>query len=344
MPKAKDITALAPAQGGDLIARQHSWTNLTEIGLLQRARKASKDLDTEALWSLLEWHLTTTGGNGSRVSPNTLRNYRRALVDLVHWCRENNRVPHELRAADAGTWRTWLETKGGSVPAAPYSQPLGPSSVRVRVAAARALMRALIATRARRDDGCPFAGMKIKDPTAPGDKREEYSESEYARLVACARNPRDKALLRLGGEAGLRASELATITWGEADLPGRKLKVRGKGGKLAPVTLSTACRDALQALWIANGKPSKKAPIFGITRGRIHALVVAACKRARIPSRGVHALRHRIGTELYRQTGDIYLVAQHLRHSNIGTATIYAKRASRGRLEEALDKLGTSGA
>ena len=40
----------------------------------------------------------------------------------------------------------------------------------------------------------------------------------------------------------------------------------------------------------------------------------------------MHALRHAAGTRLHEETGDIVLVADHLRHVSLGTALGYAKR------------------
>ena len=53
------------------------------------------------------------------------------------------------------------------------------------------------------------------------------------------------------------------------------------------------------------------------------------CDRAGVPYEGreVHGLRHAAGTQMYRDTGDIVLVADHLRHSQLDTARGYAKRA-----------------
>ena len=45
------------------------------------------------------------------------------------------------------------------------------------------------------------------------------------------------------------------------------------------------------------------------------------------PQPPIHALRHSAGTRLYEATGDIYMVAHHLRHSAVQTAAVYAKMA-----------------
>lgn len=67
----------------------------------------------------------------------------------------------------------------------------------------------------------------------------------------------------------------------------------------------------------------------------VYGRLVAACKQAHVKFRGVHALRHSAGTRLREDTGDLALVADHLRHSSLDTAQGYAKSNNR-QLKKAL--------
>lgn len=71
-----------------------------------------------------------------------------------------------------------------------------------------------------------------------GDKRENkkpevLTEDEIFRMIEAAKHPRDKALIALGYEAGLRVSELAGIKWKDIEWDDNltKVKVRGKTGE-----------------------------------------------------------------------------------------------------------------
>ena len=44
-----------------------------------------------------------------------------------------------------------------------------------------------------------------------------------------------------------------------------------------------------------------------------------------VGSKGVHALRHALGTRLEEEAGDLALVTDHLRHSSLATARGYAE-------------------
>lgn len=49
------------------------------------------------------------------------------------------------------------------------------------------------------------------------------------------------------------------------------------------------------------------------------------CRRAKVRFKGVHAIRHSAGTRLHEETGNIVLVADHLRHLSLDTARGYTK-------------------
>lgn len=61
----------------------------------------------------------------------------------------------------------------------------------------------------------------------------------------------------------------------------------------------------------------------------------AACKQAHVKFKGVHALRYASGTRLREDTGDLALVADHLRPASLDTARGYTK-ANNVQLRKAL--------
>lgn len=66
-----------------LLERARDLATLSKEELRRLAAKAARDRDAEALWALLETHLTLHGSAGSRVSLHTLAAYRRGLNDLL---------------------------------------------------------------------------------------------------------------------------------------------------------------------------------------------------------------------------------------------------------------------
>ena len=158
-------------------------------------------------------------------------------------------------------------------------------------------------------------------------------------MVAACRGPRELALILLGGEAGLRASELTGLTWEQCDLSGRILEVIGKGNKKRQVPISSRCRDAMRELYQEDGRPPKSVPVFCLCRQRVHGLVTRIAQTAQVPKRGVHSLRHRAGTRWYALLKDLVEVARIMGHSDPSTARIYVHRGARDDLLELADQL-----
>lgn len=292
---------------GDPLARARHWANLSDGDLKRRATNAAATKDEDELWSLTEAHLRLHGSAGATLSRHTVRTYRRGMLDLLGiWDSENLLRPK--RDAGALFLRT-LEDKG-----------LKPATMRVKLAAAKALYRALRWSGATRV--VPFTDLSpVADPTAPWDKVQPYSEKELQRLLWAA-DSIDKLLLLLGAHAGLRVSEMLTLDWNHIDLTGRRLIVAvGKGRKERQVVIS---RSLLGKLEDCSPKEGFVLPFR--TQANAYRRLERLCRWAGVPNRGVHALRHTAGTRLTREAdGNLEPAARHLGHATLETTRIYAK-------------------
>lgn len=305
------------------LARAEAWSGLAPDALRRRAMVAANRRDLDELWSLTEAFLFLHGSKGARVSPHTLRTYRRGVADLVEaWQHENLLRP----TRDAGvTYVRRIE----STPVDGTDLPPQPSTLQVKLASARTLYRALRwsgATEAR-----PFEDVRVaKDPTPPWEKRRPYGDTEVDALLALG-EPAERVVVLLGAHAGLRIGEMAELRWQDVDLLEGTLFVRnGKGGKSARVSLTRRLRDALDELRSTGTSDHRQRDADLVlpwgadhTRRRFRRL----CSRAGVDyaTAGVHGLRHGAGTKYYRQTHDLGRVAAHLRHADIQTTRIYAK-------------------
>ena len=123
------------------------------------------------MWQLTEAHLTLHGSAGSRVSSNTLTSYRRYVFELLHtWSGEALLRP----SRNAGVlWVRELEAE------------FEPATVRVKLAAARALYAALRWSGATTFD--PFADVKPGHNLTPAwEKRQAYTLNEIEWLTRVA--------------------------------------------------------------------------------------------------------------------------------------------------------------
>lgn len=128
----------------ELMQRTRTLATLNDEELRRFAVEAARDRDVEALWTLTEAHLILHGSSGSNVSKHTLESYRRYTKAFVEaWQGETLLRP----SRNAGVlWVRDLETQ--------YK----PATVRVKIAAAKALYAAL--RWAGATDLSPFADVK----------------------------------------------------------------------------------------------------------------------------------------------------------------------------------------
>ncbi len=311
------MTDLTRATASSLLERTRDLATMSEDELRRLAAEAARDRNEEALWALTEAHLTLHGSAGSRVSRHTLAAYRRGLKDLlIAWQGENLLRPRR----NAGV--LWVRELEGR---------LKPASVGVKLAAAKTFYAALRWSGA--SEASPFADVRAAvDKTPAWEKREAYTQTEVHWLERTSESYTLYVVL-LGAHAGLRVSEMTALSWEDIDLGSANLKVvAGKGGKTARVNLSPTLIDALEQVPLEKRRgyllPAR-------SRVAVYKRLESACRVARVKFKGVHALRHAAGTRLRDETGDLALVADHLRHASLDTARGYAK-ASQGQLKKAL--------
>ncbi|PYE51028.1 tyrosine-type recombinase/integrase [Deinococcus yavapaiensis] len=193
------------------------------------------------------------------------------------------------------------------------------STLRVYLAGTRALYRALRWAQAVRVD--PFVDARPrKDATAAWDKRAPYPEEDVRRLLAYG-DVEMRALVLLGAHGKLRASEIVRLTWGDVDGECRALRVVGKGGKVRVVSVTGSLRDALRAL----KREASEVLVIGRSPEAARMRLKRVCRRAGVTYRGLHALRHSVGTRIVRAGLSLQHVARHLGHVSVATAEVYAK-------------------
>ena len=294
------------SQGG-YRAESYPWAQVKRDNRAERLTERVAEQDLGALWALVRHHQSLQGKRSER----TLIAYKASTRAYLKWA--FSRAPGLLLHPDPDTGTEYLrhlEARG-----------LAPASVNAHRAAIVALYRAFRWTGVT--DADPYRDTRgVRDPTPRAEKREPYSMADL-RLLLDAGTPADRAMLLLMGMCGLRISEAAALEWPDVNLNAGVLTVmNGKGGKKARVVVPPQVVAGLRALGTTSGRVlGWKDPVT--LRRRLKAL----CERTgvRYVGREVHGLRHTAGTLMYARTKNLRAVAQHLRHSQLDTAAIYAE-------------------
>jgi integrase/recombinase XerD len=193
-------------------------------------------------------------------------------------------------------------------------------------------------------------------PTIPQKERRFLREEEYQALLAQAHASRDRAILEVFLQTGLRLSELTHLCVSDLDLPRRItkdpenvgfLKVRRKRGKEVLLPLNWKVCEALSA-WLTEreqwiGRESTEQALFVskfrkvMTTRAIRFLVEKYLERAGISGASVHTLRHTMATHYLAKGGDLKSVQEMLGHESLETTQIYlglAKKMQRRMVQE----------
>lgn len=162
---------------------------------------------------------------------------------------------------------------------------------------------------------------------------------------------RDVAILMLFLGTGIRVSELVGIDIDDLDLEGSAFSVTRKGGNQAILYYPDAVKEVLESYLLQREKTEaltghEHALFLSLQRRRItdravenlvkkYAQIAAPLKKRISP----HKLRSTFGTNLYQQTGDIYLVSEALGHSDVNTTKRHYAALQDSRKREAADRI-----
>ena len=193
-------------------------------------------------------------------------------------------------------------------------------------------------------DGTEIKGMK--DFARNGSEKETGRE----RARRAEWRERDFAIVQLGITTGMRVTSISEINIEDIDFDEMTISVIEKGNKRRTVYLDTRTLDAIKD-WM------NKRKAYLIKRGKdSNALFISnQCKRISIDAinlltnkytNGItdkhitpHKMRSTCASGLYNETGDIYLVAEQLGHSNLANTRRYTK-VNVSRRREASNILG----
>ena len=194
-------------------------------------------------------------------------------------------------------------------------------------------------------------------PKIPKREPRFLSEAEYLALLAQISNSRDKAIVMLFLQTGMRLSELVGLNVSDVQLPKRVSKnpedvglvhVSRKGSDMEYLPLNWKACEALNSWFIERERLCERknvtiSALFLSKYGKrpsqraIQQMLEKYLNRAGIKVATVHTLRHTMATHYLAKGGDVKSIQAMLGHSSLRTTEIYvslAKKAQRKMVQE----------
>jgi integrase/recombinase XerC len=268
--------------------------------------------------------------NVRNVSEQTIRAYRNDLERLSLWCTNHEIKPEQATLRDL---RLFIGDLG--------NEELAAVSMNRTLSSVRGFFRYLMRFSYRSDD--PTATLRnLKTPKNLPSFLWESEMAQFANLPNTANilwHERDNALILVMYSAGLRISELVSLSLKNCEPDLSSARIIGKGGKERYVFFSDEARDAINAYLpsrLGKLKPTSLTDqLFISVRGRpisvpgVRWIIAQYAAQYAVESgfdKNIHphSLRHSFATHLVNAGCDVRVVQELLGHASISTTARYA--------------------
>lgn len=258
-----------------------------------------------------------------RLSALTVRTYQDALLEF-HKYLGNNAID-TIDDIDSKAVREWQATQ--------IEAGIAPRTVMKKISALKSWHRFL------RKKGIVKGDIFAKVSTLKIDKKLPvfYKESEVSKLYNSETFPdtfegeRDKLLLRMLYETGMRRAEIAGLTESSIDLSARTIKVLGKRNKQRIIPIENELAQNIKRYLALKNKEYPDIEHFYITRkgtplttSHIYNIVKKYMSVLSNADRiSPHVFRHTFATEMLNEGANIDAVKELLGHSSLAATEIY---------------------
>ena len=275
---------------------------------------------TRNLWGRIDAFLRY--GEAADYSPATIDGYRKTLSAFVRFMNDNGvTMPEDVQEEHIVDYIVHKKKTCNGV------------SINTYFRALRAWFNWMAAPQRQIIKSTPLAALKT--PTMPRTIIRPLTYEQIQRMLYCCdkylTGLRDKAIVTLIFDAGLRRSELSNIRLDDIDLQRGAIKVMGKGAKERFVAIGETSKsvlmeylfkrnDSLPWLLINKTKDGK------LTPNAIYLAIKHMMQRAGITGvkMGPHTLRHSFATAAIRNGANLFYVQSLLGHSTLNMTRRYA--------------------
>ena len=181
-----------------------------------------------------------------------------------------------------------------------------------------------------------YTQAEIKAMVAGCEHNEEWTTKTKKQIKPSRSSVlRDKAIIVLLTDTGIRASELCDLLISDYSEKTGRIDIRhGKGDKARVVYASTSARRYLWRYLATRGKLDGNRPLFETATGNhldrrgLLRMVSTLGNRAGVDNAYVHKFRHTFAVNFIRNGGNAIELKNLLGHSNMNTVLIYVKLAA----------------
>ena len=172
------------------------------------------------------------------------------------------------------------------------------------------------------------AGPRSLSALAAAELPKYLTKGEVDRLIEACRTPRDRLMLRVMWQTGVRVSELLSLTPMSIDWNGQVLRVvtLKRRGHVRTVPLRPQLLGEL-ARHIAGEGIGFDRRLFAITRQRVHQIVTGAARRGGLPADRAHphTLRHSFAIACVLARVPVLALGEWLGHATLSATLVYTK-------------------
>jgi len=262
-------------------------------------------------------------------SAMTIDSYRNDLSRYANYCANHDIIPEKAAPYEVQSFIADLSAEN-----------MAASSVNRYLSTIRGFYRYLIRNEKRNDNPCSNL-RNVKMPVRIPSVLWEDEMADFALLpetTGILWPERDKALILAMYSAGLRISEVVSLSMENISSSLDEAKITGKGGRQRYVFFSDQAKDAIieylpqrASRLILNGKIDKQGSLFISRRGNaisvpgVRWIITRYAQQFGSSGKNIHphALRHSFATHLVNSGCDVRVVQEMLGHSSISTTQRY---------------------
>jgi integrase/recombinase XerC len=281
----------------------------------------------------------------------TQRNYRQALLQFFHWCKDRRGAAPSWSALQRDDFRDFVRHLGRS--------QLSRAAIQLRFSALRSFYKFLVQNGVAGASPIKKISLPKRENRLPVfltvEQLETLLETPAKELKRNAQNEdtdasvyiRDAAILEVIYSCGLRISELCQLRANDIDWNEKMVRVRGKGKKERLVPIGDPALEAIREYWkLRTLPPSDDPPIFSARADSatpVNPRTIQLRLKKYLTTAGLdpnitpHKLRHSFATHLLDAGADLRSVQELLGHAHLVTTQVYTHITTE-RLKRAYDE------